>query len=96
MQRTGVDHAFSIVFGHRHTDTDHHSRVAADGSRIGVGYIDRMQTDIQTEARHAGNFARRTAFYAGLWIAFSFLFGVVVAMTGAAFTRDEDERDAGR
>jgi len=58
--------------------------------------IDRMQTDIQTEARHAGDFARHTAFYAGLWIAFSLLFGVVVAMTGAAFSRSEDERDAGR
>jgi len=91
-----VNYAFSAVLGHRYTDTNHHPGVAADGSRIGMRYIDRLQTDIQAEARHAAGFARQAAFYAGLWTAFSLLFGVVVAMTAAVFARNQDERDADR
>jgi hypothetical protein len=56
--------------------------------------IDRMQADIQAKTRFAADVARKVASYASLWIAFSLLFGAVVAMTAAVFARNEDDREA--
>ncbi len=62
------------------------TRDAAD-ARIG-----RMQAELQARTRHAADVARRTASYASLWIAFSLLFGAVVASFAAVLARNEDDR----
>jgi len=59
-----------------------------------AGRIDRMQADVQAKTKHAADIARRVASYASLWIAFSLLFGSVVAMAAAIFARKEDDREA--
>ena len=59
-----------------------------------AGRIDRMQADVQARTKHAADIARRAASYASLWIAFSLLFGSVVAMAAAIFARKEDDREA--
>jgi Ca2+-binding RTX toxin-like protein len=59
-----------------------------------AGRIDRMQADVQAKTKHAADIARRAASYASLWIAFSLLFGSVVAMAAAIFARKEDDREA--
>jgi hypothetical protein len=56
--------------------------------------VDRMQTDIQANARHDADIARKAASYASLWIAFSLLFGAVVAVASAIFARNEDDRES--
>ena len=56
--------------------------------------VDRMQADVQAKTKHAADIARRVASYASLWIAFSLLFGSVVAMAAAIFARKEDDREA--
>ena len=56
--------------------------------------IDQMQADVQAKTRSAADTARKIASYASLWIAFSLLFGAVVAMTAAVFARNEDNREA--
>jgi hypothetical protein len=56
--------------------------------------VDRMQTDVQTQARAAADRARKTASYASLWIAFSLLFGAVVAVFSAISARIEDDRES--
>jgi hypothetical protein len=59
-----------------------------------AGRIDRTQADVQVKTKHAADIARRVASYASLWIAFSLLFGSVVAMAAAIFARKEDDREA--
>jgi hypothetical protein len=59
-----------------------------------AGRIDRMQADVQAKTKHAADIARKVASYASLWIAFSLLFGSVVAMAAAIFARNEDDRES--
>ncbi len=56
--------------------------------------VDRMQSDVQTQTRNAADRARKIASYASLWIAFSLLFGAIVAVFSAISARIEDDREA--
>jgi hypothetical protein len=56
--------------------------------------VDRMQSDVQAQIRNAADTARKVASYASLWIAFSLLFGAVVAVFSAISARIEDDREA--
>jgi hypothetical protein len=56
--------------------------------------VDRMQADIQSLTRSAADKARKAASYASLWIAFSLLFGAIVAVFSAISARFEDDREA--
>jgi hypothetical protein len=56
--------------------------------------VDRMQADVQAKARHDTDIARKAASYASLWIAFSLLFGAIVAVVSAIFARNEDDRES--
>jgi hypothetical protein len=56
--------------------------------------IDAMQTSVQAKTAEALNVARKTASYTSLWIAFSLLFGAIVAMVAAMLARLEDDRDS--
>jgi hypothetical protein len=65
------------------------SGLSRDGA---MARIDAMQADVQAKTRRAADVARRTASYASLWIAFSLLFGAVVASAAAVLARNEDDR----
>jgi hypothetical protein len=54
--------------------------------------IDRLTYDVQDEARHAADTARKLAAYASFWIAASLLFGLLVSMFSAVVARHEDDR----
>ncbi len=54
--------------------------------------IDTMQADIKAKTKRAADLARKTASYASLWIAFSLLFGAIVASYAAVLARREDDR----
>jgi len=54
--------------------------------------IDAMQADIRAKTKRAADLARKTASYASLWIAFSLLFGALVASYAAVLARKEDDR----
>jgi hypothetical protein len=54
--------------------------------------IDAMQADLRAKTREAADRARKAASYASLWIAFSLLFGAVVAGAAAVMARNEDDR----
>ncbi len=54
--------------------------------------IDAMKTDLDAKARRAADVARKAASYASLWIAFSLLFGAIVASYAAVLARKEDDR----
>lgn len=56
--------------------------------------VDLMQADVQKQTRDAADRARKAASYASLWIAFSLLFGAIVAMFAATSARVEDDREA--
>lgn len=56
--------------------------------------IDAMQADIQAKTRQAADTARKVASYASLWIAFSLLFGLIVAIFAAVSARIEDDRES--
>ena len=56
--------------------------------------VDRMQSDVQAQTRNAADRARKAASYASLWIAFSLLFGAIVAVFSAISARLEDDREA--
>lgn len=59
--------------------------------------VDATQADVQNKARKAADFARKAASYASLWLAFSLLFGAIVAMASAVFARiEEDKRLSGQ
>jgi hypothetical protein len=51
---------------------------------------------VQAKTRKAADIARRIASTASLWIAFSLLFGAIVASAAAIFARNEDDRDSAR
>ncbi|MGH6887926.1 MAG: hypothetical protein ACREHF_01805 [Rhizomicrobium sp.] len=55
--------------------------------------VDRMQADVQARTRKATDDARKAASYASLWIAFSLLFGAIVAVFSAISARIEDDRE---
>lgn len=50
--------------------------------------------NFQNSVRHDAHATRRAASYASLWIAFSLIFGAIVAMASAVFARIEDDKDA--
>ncbi|HTT82415.1 MAG TPA: hypothetical protein VMF67_02945 [Rhizomicrobium sp.] len=56
--------------------------------------VDRMQADVRAQTRNAADRARKAASYASLWIAFSLLFGAIVAVFSAISARIEDDREA--
>ncbi len=56
--------------------------------------VDAMQADIQGKTRQAADTARKIASYASLWIAFSLLFGLIVAIFSAISARTEDDRES--
>jgi hypothetical protein len=56
--------------------------------------VDRLLADVQSQARNAADQARRAASYTSLWIAFSLLFGAVVAVFSAISARIEDDRES--
>ena len=58
-----------------------------------AGRVDYMQADIQTKTRRAAGVAQKIASYASLWIAFSLLFGLIVAIFAAISARTEDDRE---
>lgn len=53
-------------------------------------------SDVQAEIKAKANDARKIASYASLWIAFSLLFGAIVAVGAAISARIEDDRQAVR
>jgi hypothetical protein len=59
-----------------------------------AGRTDRMQAEVQEKTRHTMDVAKRTASYAALWMAFSLLFGAIVAVFSAISARLEDDRAA--
>lgn len=76
------------------TADDHDRLVSLVSRQAGVSHdvaqqrVDAMQADIKRDA----NTARKTAAYVSLWIAFSLLFGAIVAMGAAVSARIEDDR----
>ncbi|MGH6876508.1 MAG: hypothetical protein ACREHV_03910, partial [Rhizomicrobium sp.] len=56
--------------------------------------VDHMQADVQAQMRKAADAARKVASYASLWIAFSLLFGAIVAVFSAISARIEDDRES--
>lgn len=68
------------------------SRQAGLSRDAALARIDHMQSDVQAKTRHAADIARKSASYASLWIAFSLLFGAVVASIAAVQARLEDDR----
>ena len=54
--------------------------------------IDRTQSDVRAKTRKAADEVRKAASYASLWMAFSLLFGAVVAIFSAIAARLEDDR----
>jgi hypothetical protein len=54
--------------------------------------VDALQADVRAKTKHAADVARRAASYASLWIAFSLLFGAIVASHAAVLARHEDDR----
>lgn len=68
------------------------SREAGVSHDEAVTRIERLQSDVQAKTRHAADIARHSASYASLWIAFSLLFGAIVASVAAVLARNEDDR----
>lgn len=62
--------------------------------RAAADRVDGFQDMVRHEAHAAIDATRRAASYASLWIAFSLIFGAIVAMASAVFARIEDDRDA--
>jgi hypothetical protein len=80
------------------TPADRERLVALTAQQAGVSRdaaearVDALQADVRARTRQAADVARRTASYASLWIAFSLLFGAVVASYAAVLARREDDR----
>ncbi|HEY7978446.1 MAG TPA: hypothetical protein VID67_09650 [Rhizomicrobium sp.] len=79
---------------------DDHDRLVGLVSReAGVSHdaaeqrVDAMQSDITAKIKRAAETARKIASYTSLWIAFSLLFGAIVAMGAAVSARIEDDRE---
>jgi hypothetical protein len=58
--------------------------------------VDGLQSDMKARTKRAADIARRTASYVSLWIAFSLLFGAIVASYAAVLARREDDRQVPR
>ena len=56
-----------------------------------AGRVDRMQADVQGKTRKVAQVAKQAASYAALWMAFSLIFGAVVAVFSAISARLEDD-----
>ena len=56
-----------------------------------AGRIDSMQAQLREKARTTLEVAKRTAGYAALWMAFSLIFGAIVAIFSAISARLEDD-----
>ncbi|HEX3430038.1 MAG TPA: hypothetical protein VHT03_04050 [Rhizomicrobium sp.] len=54
--------------------------------------VNRMQAGLQDRINRTAEAARKTASYAALWMAFSLIFGAVVAIFAAISARLEDDR----
>jgi hypothetical protein len=67
--------------------TSHEARLTPDAAAKRVN-------DVQSEIKTKANEARKIASYASLWLAFSLLFGAVVAIGAAVTARIEDDRQA--
>jgi hypothetical protein len=63
-------------------------------SHAAADRVDGFQVMVRREAHAAIDATRRAASYASLWIAFSLIFGAIVAVASAVFARIEDDRDA--
>jgi hypothetical protein len=83
-----------IAAGTMLTADDHARLVTLVGRQTGLSAdaaqqrVDAMQADL----KHTADVARKTAAYTSLWIAFSLLFGAIVAMGAAISARIEDDR----
>ena len=81
------------------TPRDHDRLAALVAAQTGLSddqaikRVDAFQSELQAKTRTAADFARKTASYTSLWIAFSLLFGAMVAMLAAVVAREEDDRD---
>ncbi|HEY5237646.1 MAG TPA: hypothetical protein VIJ62_04635 [Rhizomicrobium sp.] len=90
----------SFARGEQLSADDHERLVAlvSQNAQISSGAaadrIDGMQADIQNKTRQAADAARKAASYASLWIAFSLLFGAIVAIFAAISARIEDDRES--
>jgi hypothetical protein len=77
---------------------DHDRLVALTAREAGLAHdaaaqrVDYVQSQLQAKA----NEARKITSYASLWLAFSLLFGAVVAMGAAVSARIEDDRQLAR
>lgn len=58
--------------------------------------VDTMQSETRVTVEQAANTARKAASYASLWIGFSLLFGLIVAIFAAVSARIEDDREMGQ
>jgi len=56
--------------------------------------VDQMQADVQAQTRKSADATRKAGSYASLWIAFSLLFGAIVAVFAAISARLEDDSEA--
>jgi hypothetical protein len=68
------------------------SRQAGLSHDAAMARIHNVEADVQAKTRRAADIARKTASFASLWIAFSLLFGAVVATAAAVMARNEDDR----
>jgi hypothetical protein len=79
-------------------DRDRLITLVADEARVSqaaaAARVDQMQADVQAETRKAADATRKAASFASLWIAFSLLFGAIVAVFAAISARLEDDREA--
>jgi hypothetical protein len=88
-----------LVRGEQLTPTDHDRLVALVARQAHIPQpralerVDSMQANIQSQTRNAADAARKATSYASLWIAFSLLFGGIVAVFSAITARLEDDRD---
>ena len=87
----------SVVHDQPLNPDDRERLIALVSDRAGLSQqaaADRVDS-FASSVRHDANATRRAASYASLWIAFSLIFGAIVAMASAVFARIEDDRDAG-
>jgi len=87
----------SVVHDQPLNPDDRERLIALVSDRAGLSQqaaADRVDS-FASSVRHDANATRRAASYASLWIAFSLIFGAVVAMVSAVFARIADDRDAG-
>jgi hypothetical protein len=80
------------------SDDDRARLTALTASQAGLSQkaaSDRV-SQVEGDARHAAEIARKTASYTSLWIALSLLLGAIIAAAAAIYAREEDDREAAR